>query len=975
MNQNKKTSGKVISIVLSLLMTLSCFSGLSLTAFAANDYAALVPTAEDDAVSLAAKQVTFNGIQWHIIDDASISAAEGSLTLLAAEDDFGRSKFGTDNDYAASAIKQDLDALTTSSASDLSFVNVVGAIRTTALGKLYLLSQAEAEALPQIVRTEINFPAWWLSTPNDGTSNQEKYVYVETSDDNPGRIASKGKVSTNMGVRPALQLDLSKVDYDSATKTFTVTVDAQIAALAEAQGINIDDYYLIPTEDMYPALGESWSNGSTARRVPNEYRIGTKVFTANELPTGSLIFTGAYYRVNVSAFYANSLYNDSNYFGSVSGTLKVIDDEFDWRGTYDRIGFNVEKYAEDITKEVMTDEHLASIGDSFRLYIPKTDNPVAEFNGDRYERLIDAIRAAGEGDTVKLLRNAQESVELKAGVNVTLDLNGLTLTNDGPHSTIIAQKGSTLVVIDTSYDKTGVVDNTAHQCAPIFNNGGTVTLNGGAFTRSAEGTEGKNNTYYTVVNRGDMTINPGVIVDNNDTTLASLIENGYNEYSREGKREIGPDISLGYHEEENSAAPTLTINGGTFIGGNQALKNDFAGVAVINDGTFSSTDGNAVYTLSALTVNGGTFTAAAEGKSVLYSATQAGAPSGKPYHTDTVSGNAVVTGGTFNGVLNKDEGALIAVSGGLFTEAVPEDCCAAEFKPLDNGDGTYGVTKKLFTGHSISLNGDVDVNFYLELTDEQVTEGDGVVVTYEWENGTASYTVGASDFVDGRGFKTIAKLPAAEMNYSVTATVTIDGVEQTETNTYSVRDYALAVIADPSSSETLVTLMKTMLDYGAKAQDAFGRTDVAYANEGVDYTMGAVSTDMIDDAIAAANVGDTSDDLTDVASLFGAKYYTSSLVFLYECTLRHYFVPNGGTLDESLFDGVKSGYYYYVEQTDIAAADLDALQTFTVGGVTFKYSALDFVKAIMAACPVGSAQYNLAAATYWYNQAANAHFA
>lgn len=35
--------------------------------------------------------------------------------------------------------------------------------------------------------------------------------------------------------------------------------------------------------------------------------------------------------------------------------------------------------------------------------------------------------------------------------------------------------------------------------------------------------------------------------------------------------------------------------------------------------------------------------------------------------------------------------ATVAVSGGTFTAAVPEDYCAAGYAPTDNGDGTYGV--------------------------------------------------------------------------------------------------------------------------------------------------------------------------------------------------------------------------------------------------------------------------------------------
>ncbi|MBR6918058.1 MAG: hypothetical protein IKN38_07725 [Clostridia bacterium] len=284
----------------------------------------------------------------------------------------------------------------------------------------------------------------------------------------------------------------------------------------------------------------------------------------------------------------------------------------------------------------------------------------------------------------------------------------------------------------------------------------------------------------------------------------------------------------------------------------------------------------------------------------------------------------------------------------------------------------------LFTGHSITLNGNIDLNFYLNLTDEQIS--DGTVITYTWRDGEKSeaFTVRSRDWVDGRGFKIPLNLPAAEMTYPVHAVVTIDGVVQTETDDFSVRDYALQILNMPGATDELVTLVKAMLDYGAKAQEAFGRTDTILANNGIDYTMSAADADDVAAAIAICpeNGGKTASDMTEGTSAYGLNYYSSSLVFLSECTLRHYYSVSDGGVFGSYADGFNDSKapYYYIEKTNIPAAELDELQDFVIGTTHYYFSALDFVKKVMEKYSPDSANYKLAEATYWYNQAANAYF-
>ena len=246
-------------------------------------------------------------------------------------------------------------------------------------------------------------------------------------------------------------------------------------------------------------------------------------------------------------------------------------------------------------------------------------NGVAEVGGKYYASLQKAVDNAGKGETVTLLQDTAEDIVIPEGAELTLNLNGKTLTNHEDHT--ITNKG-TLTITGG-----GTVDNVTHARAAIQNEpGGNVVLNGGAYTRSKE--NGQNaeasggNSYYNIVNHGTMEINSGVSVTQNGQ-FSSMIENGwYNGSQNTGK--------------ENSV---LTINGGTFSGGLNTIKNDDYGELAINDGTFTSMSQAAFLNWNVATVNGGTFDAAGASNGVILNG----------YIDGTMDqGKLTINGGTFN---------------------------------------------------------------------------------------------------------------------------------------------------------------------------------------------------------------------------------------------------------------------------------------------------------------------------------------
>ncbi len=147
---------------------------------------------------------------------------------------------------------------------------------------------------------------------------------------------------------------------------------------------------------------------------------------------------------------------------------------------------------------------------------------VGSTNYSTIQAAIDAV-ADGTDTTVVLQADTTESVTIPAGKSIVLDLNGHKITNKSENTIV---NNGTLKITGT-----GTVDNVSHQKAALVNCG-TAVLDGGSFTRSMEA--GKNskdsggNSYYTIENKGDMTINSGVTVTTNSVAgggFSSLVEN------------------------------------------------------------------------------------------------------------------------------------------------------------------------------------------------------------------------------------------------------------------------------------------------------------------------------------------------------------------------------------------------------------------------------------------------------------------
>jgi len=313
----------------------------------------------------------------------------------------------------------------------------------------------------------------------------------------------------------------------------------------------------------------------------------------------------------------------------------------------------------------------------------------AKIGGAGDDTLQAAIDAASDGkNTVVILKDLTESITIASDKTITIDLNGHTLTNtDGQHT--ITNNG-TLTIIGT-----GTVDNVTHQRAAIVNNG-TATLNGGTYTRSKENSDNnkedaKGNSFYTILsdNGATMTINEGVTVTN-----------------------VGHFSSMICNGGTSASTSTMIINGGTFNGGLNAIKNDEAGVLTINGGDFSNTSQFVVMNWHKTTINGGSFKAQFSAEAVLFTSNWGGDAAAA-----TSAGELTITGGTFKranntqkmivDAYNANNTGTASISGGTFDADVSQ---YLESGKQQNADGSVGNIPRYYYNSTTTTDTKKDDN-------------------------------------------------------------------------------------------------------------------------------------------------------------------------------------------------------------------------------------------------------------------------
>ena len=411
---------------------------------------------------------------------------------------------------------------------------------------------------------------------------------------------------------------------------------------------------------------------------------------------------------------------------------------------------------------------------------------VASIGTAKYISLAAAIAAANNGDTVTLLKNVTENVEIAKEKNLTLDLNGCILNGGTGTAKAALTNYGTITITDSSTTKAGTIK------------------------RDDMGIEGET-SYYVIRNRGTMTIESGNVNNNS----------GYEKANSTGSM-VGSSLICNGDCDEGG---TLTIKGGTFTQNNFiAIKNGALGVLHVTGGTITSNH-SAIQNWFEADITGGEIKgqlwtdAYIEGESVGKTTIGGNAKFTGEIVMD-ITGNVVptlaITGGKLD-VTNwrittaaANAGAKPAVSGGTFKAAVPAEYCAEGFIPKDNGDGTFGVK----AGAYVAQIGDVKYET-LQAAINAAKAGDTVTLLV---NTTEDVTINKDITLD-LGGKTLTNTSAGKATISVTGgKVTVKGGSVKGGTSY----YNIEVTKGSNANLTLENVTATAGNTGSSMIDNWG---------------------------------------------------------------------------------------------------------------------------------------------------------
>ena len=503
----------------------------------------------------------------------------------------------------------------------------------------------------------------WTCTGKDANS-----AAFEINNPNATLIVKNGKVVSSqlVGLIPSANSMSGPIAYDNSTLEFEgVEMTTTAHSGIETNGNNTNDTVTLRNSTLNVPNGFGIYFPSSGTLTIDNSKINAKTMGV-QVCSGSLNISGAGTAITVSGDGIDKTINDGAIEDGAAISIvnrigyKGLDEIKVEGGTFTANGTNaaVKAYDWDNTNKTESDFTQAAkvsvSGGTFssevdkslcaKGYIPtknadgtysvKEGQYVAEVNGAKYATLAEAINAATNDQTVRLLADATEDVVISK--SITLDLGGKTLTNTNGGKATISVTGGTVTVQNGS-----VIGGTSYYNIEVTkNSNANLTLTDVTATAGNTGSSMIDNYGTLTITSGTYTGGLNVVKSEEDSVLnisggtftLNYATNGYT------------GVIFAYGD--------TTISGGEFIQ-NLTTTGKWDHPQVIATGVV---EGHTAITR----VTGGSFTNKKSGEYI------------------------------FRGV-GKATSDNFEVSGGTFNKSIPDGYCADGFIPTKNTDGTYGV--------------------------------------------------------------------------------------------------------------------------------------------------------------------------------------------------------------------------------------------------------------------------------------------
>ena len=296
----------------------------------------------------------------------------------------------------------------------------------------------------------------------------------------------------------------------------------------------------------------------------------------------------------------------------------------------------------------------------------------------------------------------------------------------------------------------------------------------------------------------------------------------------------------------------------------------------------------------------------------------------------TVEAAAIYNGEDKNNYTEESRKITIQITKKAHTDADGDGRCDVS----DCGQYIDGIGAKL-AGYSLSLTGNIGVNFYMELSDQIIADKDAYM-QFTLPNGTVTKVLvsEAQTNTTINAEKTYYRFPCEVASYEMTQDIKaqmFDGNGKCgKEYAYTVRDYAQYLINHVDLYVDAVPFAMAMLNYGACSQK--------YFNKAVDELANKYLTD--DELEIPDRFEGYIDNYVATKAENGVlgQFAGLSMVLKSETTLNIFYEPKEGvdvskltfSVDGKEITPVKRGQYYILSLENIRANELGNSKTFTV---------------------------------------------